>query len=47
MLPFDDVLQRLKDILSTEKGEGKVFDKDVAEALGIDAAYFAVLKKPL
>jgi hypothetical protein len=45
MLPFDDVLQRLKDILSTEKGEGKVFDKDVAEALGIDAAYFAVLKK--
>ncbi|WP_353661391.1 LexA family transcriptional regulator [Hydrogenimonas sp. SS33] len=45
MLPFDEVLARLKDILSPEVGERKVRDKDVAEALGIAPAYFAVLKK--
>ncbi|BBG66673.1 phage repressor protein, putative [Hydrogenimonas sp.] len=45
MLPFDEVLMRLKDILSAEVGERRVLDKDVAEALGIAPAYFAVLKK--
>ena len=45
MLPFDEVLARLKDILSSEVGERKVLDKDVAEALSIAPAYFAVLKK--
>ncbi len=45
MLSFDEVLARLKDILSAEVGERKVYDKDVAEALGIAPAYFAVLKK--
>ncbi len=45
MLSFDEVLTRLKDILSAEVGERKVLDKDVAEALGIVPAYFSVLKK--
>lgn len=45
MLSFDEVLGRLKDILSTEVGERKVLDKDIAEALGIAPTYFAVLKK--
>ncbi|WOE70176.1 S24 family peptidase [Hydrogenimonas thermophila] len=45
MLTFEEVNNRLKDILSTELGEKKVYDKDVAEALDIDPAYFAVLKK--
>ncbi len=45
MLSFDEVLTRLKDILSAEVGDRKVLDKDVAEALGIVPAYFAVLKK--
>ncbi len=45
MLSFDEVVARLKDILSAELGDRKVFDKDVAEALGISPAYFAVLKK--
>jgi len=45
MLPFDEVLTRLKDILSDEVGERKVRDKDVAEALDIAPSYFAVLKK--
>ena len=29
------VLENLKDVLSVELGEKKVFDKDVAKALGI------------
>ncbi len=45
MLTFDEVLERLKDILSKELGQKRVFDKDVAKALGIDPPYFAVLKK--
>ncbi len=45
MLSFDEILMRLKDILSNEIGERKVLDRDVAEALGIAPAYFAVLKK--
>ncbi|WP_456453190.1 S24 family peptidase [Hydrogenimonas sp.] len=45
MLPFDEVLVRLKDIVSSEVGERRVLDKDVAEALGIAPSYFAVLKK--
>ena len=45
MLGFEEVTARLKDIVSTEIGERRVLDKDVAEALGIAPAYFAVLKK--
>jgi len=45
MLTFEEVNNRLKDILSTELGEKRVYDKDVAKALDIDPAYFAVLKK--
>jgi SOS-response transcriptional repressor LexA len=45
MLTFEEVIARLKDILSTERGEKRMYDKDVAEVLGIDPAYFAVLKK--
>ena len=45
MLAFDEVLARLKDIVSSELGDRKVLDKDVAEALGIAPSYFAVLKK--
>jgi len=42
---FDEVMTRVKDILSKELGEKRVRDKDVAEALGFTPAYFAVLKK--
>jgi len=45
VLGFEEVLQRLKDIMADEVGERRVFDKDVARALQIDPAYFAVLKR--
>jgi len=45
MLTFEEVIARLKDILLIEWGEKRLYDKDIAEVLGIDPAYFAVLKK--
>lgn len=38
------VFNRVKDILSQEVGERKVFDKDVAEALGINQLTLATMK---
>ena len=38
------VLQKVKDILSQEVGDRKVFDKDVAEALGINQLTLATMK---
>ena len=45
MLSFPEIIERLKDILSETKIGGKVFDKDVANALGIPPATFATMKK--
>lgn len=39
-----NVLHKIKDILSEELGERKVFDKDVAEALGINQLTLATMK---
>lgn len=39
-----DYLNKLKDILSKELGNKKIFDKDVAQALGIEASNFRKLK---
>ena len=38
------VLHKVKDILSQEVGDRKVFDKDVAEALGINQLTLATMK---
>jgi len=45
MIQFYDVLEKIKDIISTKKIGGKVFDKDVANELGIPQATFATMKK--
>ncbi len=45
MIDFNEVIEKLKDILSHNKIKGKVFDKDVASALGISQATFATMKK--
>ncbi len=45
MLSFEAVMERLKDILSKEIGERKVYNKDVAQALGITPEYLSMLKK--
>jgi len=45
MLDFDTVMERIKDVLSKEIGDRKVYNKDVAAALGITPEHLSVLKK--
>jgi hypothetical protein len=42
---FNEIIEKIKDIISTESPNGKVFDKDVAAELGISQATFATMKK--
>ena len=44
MPDFKEILNRIKDILSEELGNRKVFDKDIAESLGINQVSFATMK---
>ncbi len=44
MFDFKELLPKIKDILSKEVGNKKVFDKDVADALGINQLTFATMK---
>lgn len=44
MLHFDEIIEKLRDVLSTEK-KNKVFDKDIATALDISSVNFATMKK--
>lgn len=44
MLNFTEVLGRMKDIISSEVGSKKVYDKDVAQILGIHHLTLATMK---
>ncbi len=45
MLTINDVLPKMKEIIADELGRSKVFDKDVANVLGIKQLSFATMKK--
>ncbi len=45
MIRFLDAIEKIKDIISTKKIGGKVYDKDVASELGISQPTFATMKK--
>ncbi len=45
MVNLSDIIEKLKDIISENKNNKKVFDKDVATALTIPQATFATMKK--
>lgn len=45
MKTFSEIVEEIKSIISPEVGGRKVFDKDVADALGISRMNFATLKK--
>jgi len=45
MLHLNEIIEKLKDVISETKIGGKVFDKDVANALNIPQATFATMKK--
>lgn len=44
MANFYEITSRIKDILSSELGDKKVFDKDIANALNINQITFATMK---
>jgi SOS-response transcriptional repressor LexA len=44
MIQVSDMIEKLKDILSKENTIGKIYDKDVANALEISQANFATMK---
>ncbi len=45
MNTFNEIIEKVKDIISNDIESGKVFDKDVAKELGISQATFATMKK--
>lgn len=45
MIDFDEVMQRVKQILSTQTKKKKVLDRDIADSLSLDPQYFAVIKR--
>lgn len=44
MLIVSEIIEKLKDVISTDGKKGKVFDKDVASALGLSQVNFATMK---
>ncbi len=45
MLNINEIIEKLRDVLSSEKDQGKIFDKDIASALDITSVNFATMKK--
>jgi SOS-response transcriptional repressor LexA len=45
MLMVNEIIEKLKDIISSDGKNGKVYDKDVADALDISHINFATMKK--
>ncbi len=45
MIDFHEVMQRVKQILSTQIKKEKILDRDIADSLELDPQYFAVIKR--
>jgi len=45
MIDFQEVMQRVKKILSQHNKKEKILDRDIAKALELDPQYFAVIKR--
>jgi phage repressor protein C with HTH and peptisase S24 domain len=45
MVDFSEIIEKIKDVISSHKDSKKIFDKDVADILGIPQASFATMKK--
>ena len=45
MIDFLEVTERLRKILTTTLKKNKIYDRDIAEALGLEPQYYAVIKK--
>ncbi|PIF04736.1 MAG: peptidase S24 [Arcobacter sp.] len=45
MFNINEIIEKLRDVLSSEKDNGKVFDKEIAKALDLTSVNFATMKK--
>ena len=45
MIEFQEVMQRVKEILLKSQNKEKILDRDIAVALKLDPQYFAVIKR--
>lgn len=45
MIDFQEVMQRVKQILLAQNKKEKILDRDIANALKLDPQYFAVIKR--
>jgi len=45
MMEFQEISQRLKEVVSQIDKKEKVLDKDIAHALSLDPQYYAVIKR--
>jgi len=45
MFNISEIIEKLRDVLSSEKDDGKVFDKEIASALDLTSVNFATMKK--
>jgi len=45
MIDFHEVMQRVKQVLSTQSNKKKILDRDIADSLELDPQYFAVIKR--
>lgn len=45
MIEFHDVIQRVKQVLYAQTQQEKILDRDIADSLGLDPQYFAVIKR--
>ena len=45
MIEFNDVRERIKQILILKLKKDKILDKDIAHSLNLDPQYYAVIKR--
>ncbi|MEA3553571.1 MAG: S24 family peptidase [Campylobacterota bacterium] len=45
MLCINEIIEKLRDVLSSETNNGKIFDKEIANALDLTSVNFATMKK--
>jgi hypothetical protein len=45
MMDFSFMSKQIKTILQKQQNKAKILDKDIAQALGLDPIYFAVIKR--
>ncbi|MCD6212405.1 MAG: hypothetical protein J7J02_05405 [Sulfurovum sp.] len=45
MIDFQEVMQRIKEILIVQTKKEKILDRDIADTLKLDPQYYAVIKR--